>query len=592
MIYLILVPIIAGLFCLIIPKLKEIITILVSLGTFIYTVFLFFNRPLASNFFALDNLSGFILLAIGLFGFLIALYSLKFMAGKTRLNEYYTYILWTIGASYGTVLSNNLILLVTFWGFLGFILYQLIGLGGPNAASSAKKTFIIIGGTDALMIMGLGIIWLLSGSLEIDAISLPLNTALPVIAFLLIAAASFAKAGAMPFHTWIPDSAEPAPLPAVAFLPASLDKLLGIYLLARISMNIFVITPNSGLSIFLLAIGAVTVVSAVMMALIQHNAKKLLSYHAVSQVGYMVLGIGTGLPIGIAGGLFHMLNNSIYKYCLFLSTGNVEYKTGTTELNKLGGLARYMPITFFCFLVAALSISGVPPFNGFVSKWMIYQGIIQLGKNGNILWPLWLIAAMFGSALTLASFMKLTHAIFLGRGSKDEQQVKRNEVSLPMWLPIVILAALCIIFGVFAYQIPIKYFLAPVVGGISYTGIWNPGLTTFLIIAGIILGLLIYWIGNLKNIRTDNTPFYGGEEIPDTERVTGTGFYYTVKDIGILKFIYEKAEQKIFDIYEQGVKGASHLYRFFGRLHNGVLPTYMAWCLLGMIILFIILLRK
>src|SRR4030042_5389712 len=119
-----------------------------------------------------------------------------------------------------------------------------------------------------------------------------------------------------------------------------------------------------------------------MMSLIQHDLKRLLGYHAVSQVGYMVLGIGTGNPIGIAGGLFHMLNHAIYKSCLFLSGGSVEKKAGTTELDKLGGFAKIMPITFVTFVIASLAISGVPPFNGFASKWMIYQGIIEIGKNG------------------------------------------------------------------------------------------------------------------------------------------------------------------------------------------------------------------
>ena len=121
------------------------------------------------------------------------------------------------------------------------------------------------------------------------------------------------------------------------------------------------------MSILLLVIGSFTIIAAVLGALVQHNLKKLLSFHAVSQVGYMVLGIGTGLPIGIAGGLFHMLNNAIYKCCLFLAGGAVEKKTGTTELSQLGGLARFMPLTFTAALVASLSISGVPPFNGFRS---------------------------------------------------------------------------------------------------------------------------------------------------------------------------------------------------------------------------------
>ncbi len=142
----------------------------------------------------------------------------------------------------------------------------------------------------------------------------------------------------------------------MAYLPASLDKLLGIYLLARISLHMFVL--NEPLKFLLLIIGAVTIILAVMMALVQHNLKKLLAFHAVSQVGYMVMGIGTGVPIGIIGGLFHMLNHAIYKCCLFLGAGAVEKRTGTTELEELGGLAKSLPVPFISMVIAAFAISG------------------------------------------------------------------------------------------------------------------------------------------------------------------------------------------------------------------------------------------
>ena len=377
-----------------------------------------------SAFFKLDALNGFVCLGIIFFGVITLVYSLRFMKGKTNLVEYYTYIILTIIVSLVAALANNLIVLLVAWGFLGLTLYLLIAHAGPDASDAAKKTFIIVGGSDGLMLLGIGIIWHLTNTFAMDKISLILgNWSLITVAYLCLAVAAFAKAGAMPVHSWIPDYAEHAPVPAVAFLPASLDKLLGIYLLARISLNLFVM--NEAMRVFLMVVGAVTILAAVMMALVQHNLKRLLGYHAVSQVGYMVLGIGTGIPIGIAGGLFHMINHAIYKSCLFLTGGSVEYKQGTSELSKLGGLAKVMPITFICCLIASFSISGVPPFNGFVSKWMVYQGVLSAITNSKfqIIVILCLAAAMFGSALTLASFMKLLHAIFLGQG-KEKQ--KRN----------------------------------------------------------------------------------------------------------------------------------------------------------------------
>lgn len=546
----------------------------------------------------LDNLNSFVVLAIGLFSVLTVIYSSKFMSGRRGLIQYYVYIILTAAVSIGAVLSNNLILLLVFWGFLGLTLYLLINMG-DDASGIAKKTFIIVGGSDALMLLGIGIIYYLTGTFQMDKIKIPLNTTyylLPTFAYLCIAVACFAKAGAMPFHSWIPDCAKHAPVPVVAYLPASLDKLLGIYLLARISLNLFVM--NEALNIFLMLIGAFTIIAAVMMALVQHNMKRLLGYHAVSQVGYMVLGIGTGTPIGIAGGIFHMLNNAIYKSCLFFTSGNVEYRNKTSELDELGGLAKVMPLTYLSALIASLSISGVPPFNGFFSKWMVYQGIIQ-HATGSTLQALRLIsllclaAAMFGSALTLASFMKLIHATFLvqSKNSTNSKQSK-NEASWQMWLPCAILAIICVIFGVFANQIPLKYFILPVIGEITFIGTWSTGLSTLLIIVGLVLGIIIFKLKGLRPALREDKTFTGGEDMDLKDSlVTGTEFYNTIREVGLLSALYKKAETGLFDIYEQGKKSIFSISGALQYLHNGVLPTYLVWYLLGVLGLFLVLLK-
>ena len=542
----------------------------------------------------LDVFSGFVGLAIGLFSILTIIYSFRFMKGKQKLIQYYTYIVLTAIASIGAVLSNNLILLLVFWGFLGLTLYLLINMGGEACDIAAKKTFIIVGGADALMLLGICIIYYLTGTFQMDKISLTIhNSPLTTLAYLCIAIACFAKAGAMPFHSWIPDCAESAPVPVVAYLPASLDKLLGIYLLARISLDLFVM--NEAMNILLMLIGAFTIIAAVMMALIQHNMKRLLGYHAVSQVGYMVLGIGTGNPIGIAGGIFHMLNHAIYKSCLFLTAGNVEYRTNTSELDELGGLAKFMPLTYICALIASLSISGVPPFNGFVSKWMVYQGLIsQLQVTSyklRVTSIVCLVAAMFGSGLTLASFMKLIHATFLGQ-TVNGKRLTVNEVNWKMWLPCVILAVICVVLGVFAYQIPLKYFIFPAIKGATFIGTWSCGLSTLLIMIGLVLGVLIFRLKGLRPTFRQDVTFIGGETVDLKDaRVTGTEFYNTIKELGLLGAMYKKAEKGFFDIYSLGKKFIFSLAGVLQYLHNGVLPTYLAWCLLGMLGLFWVLLK-
>ncbi|OGS24050.1 MAG: hypothetical protein A2297_07805, partial [Elusimicrobia bacterium RIFOXYB2_FULL_48_7] len=444
-----------GAICLLLPRKNSIYVKLLAVAASLVCLVLsgvVFLMPLSNyqlfglELFRIDNLSRFIALFTGIFGFLVTLYSMKYFPAGSKLNMYFACLLFSLGSSFGAVLANHLVILLVFWGFLGLTLYLLIQSAGGDSGKAAKKTFIIVGGSDCLMVLAIAVIYLLTGTFQLDKIQLSTGgSGLATVAFLCLAAAAFAKAGAMPFHTWIPEMAKVSPAPVIAFLPASLDKLLGIYLLARISLNLFVLNPM--LSNLMMLIGVITIIAAVFMAMVQHDLKKLLSYHAVSQVGYMVLGIGTGNPVGIAGGLFHMLNHAIYKSCLFLCGGSIEQKTGTTDLDKLGGLAGRggMPITFLAFTAASMAISGVPPFNGFVSKWMIYQGLIEkISVGGTLTVVLFLVAAMFGSALTLASFMKLIHAIFFSRSersARSEQGAKnKGEVSWQMWLPQAALA--------------------------------------------------------------------------------------------------------------------------------------------------------
>ena len=592
-----LVPIAAGILCLPLPdKLKNIIKALalsVTSAALAGSIFVFMKKPLCWQsgpymIFIADNLAAFIGIGIAIFAFLVTIYSFGFV--DKAFGRYFGYILITLGSSFGAAFANDLIVFLVAWGILAVMLYLLVNMQGTDrAAASSKKALIIIGGTDAIMVFGVCLIWYMTGIFSIDKIHIPLKSSLSYIAYLSLAIAGFAKAGAMPFHSWLPDVAEDGPTTVTAYLPASLDKLLGIYLLARASLTLFVMTNISN---FILAlVGSVTIILAVMIALVQHDLKRLLGYHAVSQVGYMILGIGTGNPIGIAGGLFHMVNNTVYKSCLFLSGGNVEKKTGTTSLSKLGGLAKYMPVTFACFKVASLSISGIPPFNGFVSKWMIYQGIIESANGKSPFWIVWLVCAMFGSALTIASFMKLIHAIFLGRPSKDLRDLK--EAPLSMTFPIIVLAAICFIFGVFAFVIPLPMFIAPSLGiSMIYLGLWSPVIATILIIIGIIASLFIYLaLKPAQNFRTVAS-FVGGEEPAALERVAGTEFYDTIKDIKLFGAFYKKEEEGSLDIYAQTKNGISFFTKILQYMHNGILPTYMVWCLLGMIGMFFILFFK
>jgi NADH-quinone oxidoreductase subunit L len=545
----------------------------------------------------LYHFSSFILLGLSGFLFLITLYSTIKVAAIGRIREYYAYLFLTSSFAHGAVLANNLVLLVFFWEGLLLTLYGLITIGGKEAYRTAVKSFIITGFCDFCMILGVALLWHLTGTLRMSEITIK-PEGLAAASFVLMMIGAIGKAGAMPFHTWIPDAALDAPVSVMAFLPAAVEKLLGIYLLARISLDFFVLEVNSPLCIVLMTIGAATIVLAVFMALIQKDFKKLLSFHAVSQVGYMVLGIGTGIPVGIAGGIFHMINHAMYKCGLFLSAGSVEHRTGTTELKKLGGLKKEMPITALGFTVCALAISGVWPLNGFVSKEMVFHGSLETG------YTVFTIAAWIGAILTFASFLKAGHSVFLGPRSKEVPKVRESEI--PILIPLVILALLCIVFGVYN-KLPLKLFIEPILSGHVHGGehldFSSHALDVFNPIAGISIFCLVIALALHR---------YGWNKAKKQAYLASE----VIHNLPVLRTLYTYSEQRFFDFYEQGIKALRFLAHllyvgvdrtidyFYERTvvvigersikvlrlaHNGHYANYLAWCITGFIAIIMIL---
>ncbi|MDD4183249.1 MAG: proton-conducting transporter membrane subunit, partial [Candidatus Omnitrophica bacterium] len=403
------------------------------------------------------------------------------------------------------------------------------------------------------------------------------------LAFLLLMIGAISKAGSMPFHSWILDAATQAPLPFMALVPAALEKLLGIYLLARISLDMFRLSANSALSTVLMWIGILTIILAVMMALIQKNYKRLLSYHAISQVGYMILGIGTAVPAGIVGGLFHMINHAIYKSGLFLTGGAVEKQTNTTELSELGGLGRKMPITFICFIITAASISGVPPFNGFFSKELVYDGALERGL-------IFYLAAIAGSFLTAASFLKLGHSVFLGKISQSHENIR--EVKWQMLFPMIVLSFFCVLFGL-VNSLPLNQLIIPIVKNSlqdsQHSYIFHINIK--LIIATLVV-LILALLNHIFGVRLNRGALHATDHI---------------RNAPILSGIYDKAERRFFDPYEIGLKIMRFLSKisfkfdklinalydvatvkvfyttgsFLRRLRGNNYPVYLMWSLLG-----------
>jgi len=594
-------PVLIGILLFLLPSSFRLIKAFITIGVILFTgylaLILFGSEDLvfapdywaeAEKYcsFSLDGLSKLILLFLCMFSLVVAVYSVSYKAAAVMRN-YHAWFLITLGFSYGAILANNLLLFLICWGILGISLYMLVHGKDEKSSAAAKKTLVLIGASDGIMILGIAIIWRVTGTLNMNEITLPTSDLVRTIACLSLLIGSFTKAGAFPFHTWVPDYSESAPATSSAYLPASLDKLLGIYFLARITTHLFLM--SDWMRFLLLTIGVVTIITAVMMALVQNNYKRLLGFHAVSQVGYMVLGFGLGSMIGIAAGLFHMINHATYKCGLFLAAGAVEQQSGKEELGDLGGLSRAMPLTFFATLIFALSISGIPPLNGFASKWMIYQGIIDFGQGtgiSNQLWMVWLGLAVLGSALTLASFIKYTGGIFLGRKQKASSNIK--EVSPVMWIPMLILALVCIGFGAFASKHVVPKLFMPVSGTFEYTGFWASSTVSLLVLVSIVLGLVIYLIGNIKNFRTSDS-FVGGEKIQDQTSFSTLEFYKSLQEFKWLDTMFRRAKDRWFDLYDLSGSFITWLGVVFSRAHTGILHDYTLWVFAGLVILLILL---
>lgn len=539
-----------------------------------------------------DPLSKFILLFANGFALLTALYAAGFMKKKTVSVKWFCFnLLLTEGFSSGAILSDNLLLLLFFWEGLLIFIYTFIALSKENNMSrrTAMKAFIINGVCDLCFLVGITITGFIAGTMnmtEIHASRITI-TGWTAFSYLLILVGVVCKTGGMPFHTWIPDAGTDSNATFMAYVPAALDKLLGIYVLVR--MSVYLYDLNAAMQITIMTVGAATLLLAVMMALVQKNYKRLLSYHAVSQAGYMILGVGTLTPVGIIGGLFHMLNNAIYKALLFFTAGSVENQTGTSDITRLGGLWKNMPLTALVFAIAALSISGVPPFNGFFSKEMIYNGTLESGYS------VFFIIAEIGSILTLMSFLKLGHSVYFGK--RPEGLSKTKEVGITMLAPMAALAALCVAFG-FGAKIPVEGFFEPVARLLSlehstnFAGFHFNNL--FLIaLAVIVVALSSHIIG----FKTGQDKAYKASD--------------HINHALVLKKIYDMAQHRLFDPYEQIMervvprmgkflfktdrfmdyltdKIPSFSFHYLSKMsrnfHTGYYPLYMAATILGFLI--------
>jgi hydrogenase-4 component B len=590
-----------------------------------------------------DHLGALFLVLIGSISFLGTIYSYRYMEiyPHQSLARFYHCLILFIAGMIGVVSVSDMFFFFVFWEFMTLSSYFLViyEMEDPVSLRAGFKYFIMTHIGTVAMFIGAILIQTqvgsfafsrfneaMAGMIETSPVRLSVILALFLLGF-------GTKAGMYPVGTWLPDAHPAAPSGISAILSGVMIKM-GVYGFIRL---FFFLLPFSKVStaygIIIAAFGALSLFMGTISALMQHDSKRLLAFHSIGQIGYILLGIGTGLAflqtnpvlsaVATMAGIYHLLNHAAFKGLLFLNAGSILYKTGTRDLNQLGGLYSVMPATAWVTLIASFSIAGMPPFNGFVSKWLLYQATIIGGVRSPVFIFFGLLA-VFISAVTLASFIKFFSSSFGGSmGKKLEARLRSGfDVPFSMRISQYILALFCLLLGIFPW-IPLHFIhnsltgseygaalpqytdafggsalgLTPMMGGVEGSGVWLP--IVGLVVFGICL-LLAFYISRLGKAKTRTVPIWNCGEVyePDEVRYRAGSFYLPfvsrfehLVNLG-LPPIHPKRPRRIyrgldFDqvIYYPFFDWFIRLSQLFRRTHLGIPQAYMLFQVVGILLL-------
>ncbi len=375
-----------------------------------------------------DRLNAFIGLIITGMASLVAIYSIKCI--KDRRHRFYTLLCLMTAGLLGVCLTGDIFNMYVFFEILSISSYGLVAFFlDKNAIEGAFKYLVMGSLGSSLLLLGIAILYGLTGTLNFADLALRVSHSREfMIALGLIIGGFSLKAAIMPFHMWKPDAIEGTPIPMGALF-STVTAAIGVYGILRLLFVFGMLQLN----IMLIILGVITMLAGALLALVQVNVKRMLAYSGISQVGYIVMAIGLGTYAGYEAGLYHILNNALIKGLLFMAIGCVIYITGKENLDEMGVRNRTLLV---CTGVGVLSMAGVPPLNGFVSKWLIFMATWEVN-------PLLTILAITASAITLAYGLKIFSSVFLAQ--------KKTEGKIPatMLLPVIILTVLCVVIGVF-----------------------------------------------------------------------------------------------------------------------------------------------
>lgn len=429
--------------------------------------------------FTVDPLAqGMLLIVFGV-GFLVHLFSLGYMKDDKGKSRYFAGLSLFLFSMSGIVLADNFVMMFIFWELVGLSSYILIGhwYEKDTAADAGKKAFLVNRIGDFGFMIGILLVWILTGSIYFDEIAKAVggvtNAGLLNAAVLCVFCGAIGKSAQVPLHVWLPDAME-GPTPVSALIHAATMVAAGVYMLARVAF----LVDASGVAAHTIAwVGAITALLAALMALQQNDIKRILAYSTLSQLGYMVMALGAGSN-GADSGMFHLYTHAFFKALLFLGSGSVIYACHhEQDIWKMGGLRKRMPITFWTFLLGTAALIAVPFTSGFWSK----EAILETALANKLHGPYWF--GILVAFLTPFYMTRLVLVAFFGKSRSNDAE-RAKEVGPVMWIPLVILATLAV-FSAYSF------FSGPLLArGHADVGhlVQHFGLTAVLSLLGLVVG--------------------------------------------------------------------------------------------------------
>jgi len=409
--------------------------------------------PLGINL-VLDGLSGLMLITTAVVAAAVMVFSVRYMDRYTARAKFLSLLLLMVTGMNGVILSGDLFNLFVFLEIASIASYALVAFGCDHEELEAGFKYMVLGSVASMFILlGVALTYGLTGALNMayaaQGLRLVAGTLPATVALAFFIVGFGLKAALVPFHAWLPDAHPAAPAPISAMLSGVLIKVLGVYAMTRVVFNVFGITTQTAW--VLVVLGVVSMVAGGFLALGQWDIKRLMAYSSISQVGYIVMGLGLGglilagggskaaASLAFLGAVFHLVNHAVYKSLLFLTSGSLEMATGTRNMQQLGGLAGRLPWTRTSCTIGSAAIAGIPPFSGFWSKLVLVIAAVQ----GGYLWLGGVI--VFVSVLTLVMYLKVQRHVFLGECPAALERATEPPVS--MHAAMGALAVLCVVMG-------------------------------------------------------------------------------------------------------------------------------------------------